>query len=429
MAVALCLAAVLFPVQAKAQTASLQADPIFSDTLTVSLITCFPGPEVYELCGHEAIRVRGRGKDVIYNYGVFDFNEPNFVYRFVKGETDYYVQGYPFEWFLPEYIRRGSKVVEQDLNLTPAEADKVYELLHVNALPQNAKYRYNYVKDNCATRIVDILEKGVGQRFVLPDSVRYGTYRKEMREFHKNYPWYQFGIDLALGSGIDYDVTPREEMFTPVVMMRNFEHAELPDGRRIVADTRELNAGTDLAVLPPTPWYLTPMFLSCCILLLTIGICIYNATHVVISRWWYALYFAILGLAGCIIAFLVFFSEHEATSPNILIFWLNPLQLLVPAFIFTRRTRIVATIILWLDIVVSFLMLVIWPMQSQSANPAFFPMLGATLFLSVVYAIITTKSSYNNNLKPAGNLPARSSAKRRSPAKKTTSKSKKQFRK
>ena len=75
-----------------------------SDSLTVSLITCYPGPEIFELYGHEAIRVRGEGMDSVWNYGVFNFREPNFVYRFVKGETDYICAGYPFEWFLPEYI-------------------------------------------------------------------------------------------------------------------------------------------------------------------------------------------------------------------------------------------------------------------------------------------------------------------------------------
>ena len=69
--------------------------------LTVSLITCYPGEEIYELCGHSAIRVRGEGIDSVWNYGIFDFNQPNFVYRFVKGETDYKGASYPFRYFMP----------------------------------------------------------------------------------------------------------------------------------------------------------------------------------------------------------------------------------------------------------------------------------------------------------------------------------------
>ena len=136
------------------------------DSVVVSLITCAPGSEVYELCGHEALRVRGVYKgqqiDTAWNYGVFDFNAPNFIYRFVKGETDYMLAGYPFEYFMPEYIDTGRKVIEQDLNLTDEQAVRLYEMLLEEGKPENRTYRYNYVRDNCATRIVDRIDSVAG---------------------------------------------------------------------------------------------------------------------------------------------------------------------------------------------------------------------------------------------------------------------------
>ena len=84
-----------------------------------SLVTAWPGSEIYELCGHEAIRIKGPGIDSVWNFGVFNFAEPNFVGRFVKGETDYMVDSYPFAWFMPEYVATGRRVEEQVLNLTP----------------------------------------------------------------------------------------------------------------------------------------------------------------------------------------------------------------------------------------------------------------------------------------------------------------------
>ena len=110
--------------------------------LQASLVTCMPGPEIYELEGHEAIRIhgvnsRGEAMDSVWNYGVFDFNTPGFIYRFVRGETDYMVWGYPFEWFMPQYVERGSKVVEQQLNLTEEETLRLLRLLQTNALPAN----------------------------------------------------------------------------------------------------------------------------------------------------------------------------------------------------------------------------------------------------------------------------------------------------
>ena len=166
------------------------------DSVVVSLITCWPGSEVYELCGHEALRVRGimngTPVDSVWNYGVFDFNEPHFVYRFVKGETDYMLAGYPFAWFLPEYVQSGRRVLEQDLNLTPEEATRLVKRLQNEGLPQNRTYRYNYVRDNCATRIIDRVDEVTSKNVIYPDSVKYGSFRKEMRAYHKNYPWYHF---------------------------------------------------------------------------------------------------------------------------------------------------------------------------------------------------------------------------------------------
>lgn len=398
LSVIVLLSTMLLTAQPTLRDTTPQQQPLAGDSLSVSLITCYPGPEVYELYGHEAIRVKGNGIDSVWNYGMFSFDQPYFVYRFVKGKTDYFVLGYPFEYFLPQYIHRGSKVVEQDLNLSQAEARQVLKMLQINALPQNRMYRYNYVKDNCATRIYNILEKSTGENFVLRDSLNYASYRKEMTAFAKNYPWYQFGVDLALGSGIDYPISKREELFVPVVMMQNLEKAERLDGRPLIKSQRELYEGRGDVTLSPTPWYLTPLFVMIILLLVSIIFSIHDLRKRQVSRWWYALFYGILGITGCIISFLVFFSEHEATSSNILVFWLNPLQLLVPIFIFNRHTRILSTIVIWCDILVTSALLIIWAMQPQSTNPAVFPWIGATLVLSITYAIISTKSSYNNKL-------------------------------
>ena len=226
---------------------SLKGEEIRKDSIIVSLLTCDPGADIYELCGHEAVRVRGvlNGEriDSVWNYGVFDFSQPNFVYRFVKGETDYRLAGYPTSWFMPEYVAAGRRVVEQDLNLSAEEAGRLHSLLREESKPENCKYRYNYVRDNCATRILWRLDTAASSRVIYPDDVRYGTFRKEMRAYHRNYPWYQFGIDLALGGGLDRPLRGREEMFVPVEMMRKVGDAHFEDGRKLVSSTRILNEG------------------------------------------------------------------------------------------------------------------------------------------------------------------------------------------
>ncbi len=356
-----------------------------SDSLRVSVVTCSPGPEIYELVGHTAIRVQGPGLDSIWNYGLYDFRQPNFVYRFVKGETDYMVAGYPFEWFLPEYISRGSKVTEQTLNLTPEEAAKLHKLLQRESLPANRVYRYNYVLDNCATRVRDRIDDALGAPAQYADTVRYGTFRRSMRAHHRNYPWYQFGIDLALGSGIDRPVSAREEMFAPTVFEKALHEARRPDGRPLVRETRILVEGTNSAILPPTPWWETPTAVSIPVLILLGGVCVYDVIRKRLTRWVYCVWYTLLGLAGCLIAFLVFVSSHEATSPNLLLIWLNPLQFIGAVCVWPGRTRMAAILVAWYNFVIVGGLLIAWPLVTQSTSPAVLILMGATAMLGATY--------------------------------------------
>lgn len=372
------------------------------DSIIVSLVTCWPGPEVYELCGHEALRTRTANGDArmdsVWNYGVFDFAEPNFLYRFVKGETDYMLVGYPTGFFMAEYMAQGRKVVEQDLNLTQEEAWRLLSMLRKEALPENRTYRYNYVKDNCATRIVDRIDEAVGERIIYSDSVKYGTFRREMHAYHKDYPWYQFGIDLALGSGIDYSLRGREEMFVPLEMMEKCSGAHFADGRPLVLDTHTLFVGIPDATLGPTHWSMTPMVCCSVFFILVVVACWIQWRKRKIFRAIYSIWFSLLGLTGCVVTFLVFISSHEATSPNLLLLWLNPLQLMIALGVWFRKScRIPVLVMIYCNIIVLTVMLITWPLQTQSANPAFFPLMGATLLLAVLYAIIYPKISYNNN--------------------------------
>lgn len=364
----------------------------FAQGMQASLITCYPGPEVYELVGHEAIRIQGVNPagepiDSVWNYGVFDFNSPGFIYRFVKGETDYMVWGYPYTWFIPQYLQRGSKVVEQDLNFNEEETLDLLLRLRQNALPQNRSYRYNYVRDNCSTRIAVMLDSAAApRRIIYPDSVVYTSFRQAMRSYHHNYPWYQFGIDLALGSGIDMPITSREEFFAPIRFMELAAGAHFADdGEPLVKNTLLLNEGVESAILPATPWYETPLAIMLAVMLVSFGICIYEWKVKRIVRWWMTLYFSILGLAGALIWFLVFISTHDSTSPNLLFVWLTPLQLIIGLGVWWRWSRPLAVAMAVVDIAVILILACVWAFQPQSANPAIFPLWAATLALSALY--------------------------------------------
>ncbi|MDE5745906.1 MAG: DUF4105 domain-containing protein [Paramuribaculum sp.] len=370
-------------------------------TTVVSLITCAPGRDIYELEGHTALRIRDTQNDYVVNWGLFDFDAPNFVYRFVKGETDYMCGAIPTDIFLSHYMRAGRVVTEQVLALKPEETAKVVSAVQNNLLPQNRVYRYNYVKDNCSTRPLSILSSAIDDslRLAAPPPSITGvepTFRSIMRSYHRNYPWYQFGIDLALGSGIDYPLTKIETTFAPDLLMRQMEFAAAGN-RPIVARQNILSSGVDVTE-PPTPWYLTPLAIFSILFLITFAITKFDLWRRNISRWFDALIFTAFGLTGCVITFLVFISSHEATSPNLLILWLNPFCLFVPALIWVKRC---SGFLIWYQIVnfaAICVMIILMPIMNQSLNLAFIPLWACDLLRAWSYIHITKCERKRRNL-------------------------------
>ncbi len=358
----------------------------------ISLVTCYPGPVVYELYGHTAIRIVHDGMDKVYNFGMFSFSKPNFIYRFVKGETDYALGGYPFEYFLPEYIERNSKVVEQVLNLDKGESRRLFERLEFLCLPEHREYRYNYVLDNCATRPRDMIEAAVGGLDYAPMTDDVLTFRKMMRSYSSNYPWYQFGIDLALGSGIDYPIDTRKQLFAPLYLEKAFSTAmrTTPDGQRqpIVKETITLFDGSESPVLPPTPWYLTPTAAAIAILLIIAAVTMRDVRRGKESKWIDCLWFSVTGLTGCLVFFLVFISEHEATSPNYLAFWLNPFCLIGAILTWIKSAKRWLYFYHLINFALDFILLSAWWWLPQSANAAFFPLMLCSVIRSANYVII-----------------------------------------
>lgn len=362
----------------------------------VYFVNAYPGNEVYQLEGHSALVLDfSNGRDPLaFNYGVFDFNSPNFVYRFVKGETDYMLQAYPFSIFTAEYRQEGRRLVARELDLDSVQTMELVKFLYTNARPENCTYRYNYVKDNCATRPLAAVEAALGDSIILgaapfeAQSFAVPTYRNVMRHYHANYPWYQFGIDIALGSGIDKPIGRREMAFAPVELDAMLQTATA-GGRKVVKETFVLNdVPADAAVAAPTPWFLTPLAVTCAVLVLACALSVRDFRRRRLTRWFDAVLFGLFGLIGCVLTFLIFVSVHEATSPNLLYVWLNPLCLLVPALIYVRRAATFLRRWQLLYGVVLLALMLLWPLLPQSANPAFFPLMAAGVVRAATDAFV-----------------------------------------
>lgn len=365
------------------------------DSLEVSFVNFYPGSEIYELEGHSVLRLQYKDSlDVMISYGMFDYNEPNFVYRFVKGETDYWVAMIDTDIFVRSYISQGRTISEHSIIMDSAQKRKLLDLLNVNLLPQNSVYRYNYVKDNCATRPLKMLQDAYGDTIKLQEPENEGakcrSYRDVMRLYHRNYPWYQFGIDIALGQGIDYDLTPNEKAFAPIVLEHQLANATM-GGKKISGASRLIFEGKDV-VLGATPWYATPIFVFSVLFVIVLVITIHDIRKRRVTKWLDAILFSIFGLVGLLLTFLIFISSHEATSPNWLYLWLNPLCLIVPIFIWLKKCKIVVMSYQIANFAFIIVMAIIWPIVGQSGNVAFLPLIGCDLLRSFSYVYIYQKN-------------------------------------
>lgn len=359
-----------------------------SDTI-VSFVNFYPGHDIYELEGHSVLRIKTPEGDFAVSYGTYDFEQPNFVYRFVKGETDYWVTLVPWHYMLNPYYRAGRRIVEHRLDLSSDQKNILIDLVKTNLRPENRTYRYNYVKDNCATRPLRLVELAIGDSIILGEAPvgldGDESFRSIMRHYHSNYPWYQFGIDLALGSGIDYTIDNREKAFAPVILDHQLTGATV-NGKKIAISSAVINnVADDNAVLPPTPWYATPLFVSCLLLVLIALSAVRDLRRRKVTRWVDAVLFALFGLAGLLITFLVFISVHEATSPNILLLWLNPLCFIPTIFIWINRCRLIIFSYQIVNFVALIILASLWIAGYQAVNYAFIPLVLCDAIRSATY--------------------------------------------
>lgn len=223
------------------------------DSLRVSLLTMGPGRELFERFGHNAIRIRDlrSGMDSAYNWGVFDFNQERFIWRFLTGDTKYQMQGYPSVPLVTLYRSNGRAVWEQDLALTAPERDSLWRYIQWNAREENKYYRYDYYRDNCSTRVRDAIDLALGGSLRRATDLRaHGvSYRSETLRLGAEFPLINFGMDFALGSRADSTLTAWDEMFIPMRLQDylrgvHLEHADGAAGplvsgeRQLVVDDR-----------------------------------------------------------------------------------------------------------------------------------------------------------------------------------------------
>ena len=311
------------------------------DSLEISLLTCSPHEEIYSLYGHTALRYHDlrTDEDVVLNWGLFNFNAPHFVARFILGKTDYEVGPASLRLFCRYYEKWGSSVTEQVLNLTAEEKRDIMNALNENLKPENRVYRYNFFFDNCATRPRDIIERNLhGKLQYSPRPDYQPSFRDIIRLQTRNHPWATFGNDILLGFKADMKTTRQEQEFLPANILYDFDHATIynPDGsnRPLVSERRVLVPPGVQQIQNDFPLSPTECFIL--LLLLSILFLYLEWKKRKTYPYWDVTLMLLTGLAGCLL-FIMLFSEHPCTSSNLQIFLLNPLPLFFIPSVFRRR--------------------------------------------------------------------------------------------
>lgn len=201
-------------------------DPM--DSVEVSLLTCSPHEEIYSLYGHAAIRWHSGEQDIVFNWGMFSFNKPYFVLRFVFGLTDYELGAYPYDTFWPYYKKWGSSITEQVLNLTNDEKRQLQQALIENLKPENKVYRYNFFYDNCSTKPRDMIEGCINGKVIYNEREDFApTFREMVRECNRYHSWSKFGNDMLLGVKADMKTSREEQEFLPHNLMYDVARAQI----------------------------------------------------------------------------------------------------------------------------------------------------------------------------------------------------------
>ena len=366
------------------------------DSIRISLLSCAPGEEIYSLFGHTAIRYENpsQGIDVVFNYGLFSFNTPNFILRFSLGETDYQLGATDYAHFAAEYAFFGRSVWQQTLNLTEREKAELIRLLQENYRPENRVYRYNFFYDNCATRPRDKIEESIAGKVIYPAKPQDGSrsFRDIVHQYCKGHPWARFGIDLCIGSEADRPITQRQMMFAPFYLMDAFAGAQiendsiqrpLAEAARLIVDA---TPGTD-----ESGWIFTPLQCALLLFILTVGATIYGIRRRT-GLWGVDLFlFSAAGIVGCALAFLASFSEHPAVSSNFLLLVFHPGQLLFLPYIIYCDRKGKKCWYLTLNLIVLTLFIVLFPLIPQRFDLAVVPLALSLLVRSVSNLIVTSK--------------------------------------
>ncbi|WP_445457205.1 lipoprotein N-acyltransferase Lnb domain-containing protein [Flavobacterium sp. HNIBRBA15423] len=310
-----------------------------SEETEVSILTCETGNVSYSLYGHTGIRIKDQinNLDIVYNYGTFDFDTPNFILKFVKGDLQYFMSVSTYPNFEYGYQYENRSIYQQTLTLSKEKKQLLFNSLNADLNSEKRFYTYKFIDRNCTNMVIDKINTLLEDTIITTKKPVDITYREILYPYSKNHFFEQLGINIIFGTKVDQKA---ERLFLPLELLNVLKTTKLED-KPLVSETKTL--------FEAKPANYKPSLLNSIytiILLLTL-ILLAN------KKWLNTIYFTLIGFVGIFLCSVGFYSFHEEVMWNYNALLFNPLYLVLLFYYYKNDKK---KIIIWGKIIVAILL-------------------------------------------------------------------------
>jgi len=335
-----------------------------SNDYVISVLTIGPGASLSDAFGHSAIRVQSKEKkyDHVYNYGIYDFKDPNFYSNFIVGDLNYSLGKNSFKNFKSVYISNNRSIKEQVLELPDKIKEKLVDRLILNEQPINRAYSYDYFSNNCSTIIKDLInvtltQYGYANNYSLANKHK-NSYRSLIYENINKNSWGSLGIDICLGSYIDQQIDPEKNTFLPEYLFeylnssyynytnndKNVEKVKLVKNIRFINKVNKVEKSTFNIFLT------SPLFVFILIFTVLFLLNYKNKKNKKIHLALESIHI-LTSIIGCLLIFLWFFTDHTTAAFNYNLLWANPMNFILLINVLNKKWKIAYLKLLLLSLI------------------------------------------------------------------------------
>lgn len=295
-----------------------------SDQAKISVITCGSGDQLYSIFGHTAVRVHdtARDLDIVFNYGTFDFNTPNFYLKFVKGDLDYLLTTTSFHQFLYEYQQDNRDVFEQELALTAKQKQQLFDKLTKNVFSEERFYRYKFIDKNCTTMAVDKVNEVLNTTKIEKIKPYEKSYRHVLNPYLDNLFYEKLGINIIFGHRPDTEAC---QLFLPIEFFKSLEIAK-EDSKPLITKTITHNV-QDKTKIKTSWWNISYTLLFGLLLVIVIN-----------NKRVDNIYLILCGIMGIFLLGVGLYSLHREVLWNYNALLFNPLYIPLVFFFWNKKT-------------------------------------------------------------------------------------------